>query len=877
MAGQFRGCLRGFSGGGVTAPEPTVTQMDLMVSRGQSLALGPNIGAQFAPSGERWRDVLSSNSRVRMLSGLRRPDGVEIINVTNPLLQGYDTAYPATGDAPARVQTIAPTGQVAAYELIKTVPETAAIGFQFHDAGGQSVENLDDDPATGTAGVLAPYENLVFWAGQAVSHWSGRGLSVAAPWFIYDQGEADIAQPAGWWATGFAETYGDTVAAVMSATGQAQPPDLYLMQTGGYMDKAPGSHWVVLDQVEEIRANGGVLVGPGWAHLIDNADGRGVHMSLYGHMQRSLLQAVAIRETEAGNPWTIMPPASAARVGDTITIALPLRPAEVLVSAAGKYAAFGGDPANLGLEVEGGGSITAVSLAGNEITVEVTGTVSHITHAFQSPGIDYRDHVDADGLGYATHRGLIKTSWAETVQIGGLDVVLERFVPTFRIQVSEAGPIYPAQTPAGTLLQIGHSSLNETAPQLQAFWPGGSVITDMGSDSNSTVTVWDGNGPARNGTYDFVVLTEMDLISPDTYWVFPPPGSAEGIERLQHQYWLLQEADDRGAPFAFYLQARLQGQAPTEVQSNAEIARYYCWWLMQHSGRQIPLIDADQIVERMLAAGVPTAEIYRDPSHFEPRARSAFAAAQYMVFAKQLPAGYAATDPIGAEAVMTTLQSDWWAGFGGTERRAMWAGADPLPSPDPRPGAGASSDALSLTSDAYEGPALSGNAPTVSGTVMTFDGNGQWAPDNLPLGPQKYICAAIRFPAVPADASLLFASSDATSLFANPQVAIETSGGLWRAVYYDDPDVMIVVATGTAATTSWTTLEMWTDGATLGISIDGAADVTGTLPGPAPDTDSLRLFWTAAAIEAVQVTARNTVPDAAERASIRAAASARVP
>lgn len=444
-------------------------------------------------------------------------------------------------------------------------------------------------------------------------------------------------------------------------------------------------------------------------------------------------------------------------------------------------------------------------------------------------------------------------------------------VTTNTVQI-EAGPIYPAQTPAGTLLQIGHSSLNETAPQLQAFWPGGSVITDMGSDSNSTVTVWDGNGPARNGTYDFVVLTEMDLISPDTYWVFPPPGSAEGIERLQHQYWLLQEADDRGAPFAFYLQARLQGQAPTEVQSNAEIARYYCWWLMQHSGRQIPLIDADQIVERMLAAGVPTAEIYRDPSHFEPRARSAFAAAQYMVFAKQLPAGYAATDPIGAEAVMTTLQSDWWAGFGGTERRAMWAGADPLPSPDPRPGA-----ALSLTSDAYEGPALSGNAPTVSGTVMTFDGNGQWAPDNLPLGAQKYICAAIRFPVVAADASLLFASSDATSLFANPQIAIETSGGLWRAVYYDDPDVMFVVSTGTAATTSWTILELWTDGTTLGISIDGAADVTGTLPGPAPDTDSLRLFWTGGAIEAVQVTARNTVPDATERASIRAAASARVP
>lgn len=210
----------------------------------------------------------------------------------------------------------------------------------------------------------------------------------------------------------------------------------------------------------------------------------------------------------------------------------------------------------------------------------------------------------------------------------------------------------------------------------------------------------------------------------------------------------------------------------------------------------------------------------------------------------------------------------------GTTAWASTAWTDPVAA---EPAAGDPDQVLLWTASGYDGPSLSGNAPTVAGTVMTFDGAGQWAQDNLPLGAQKYICAAIRLPSVPADASVLFFSSTGTDLYANPQIAIETSGGQWRAMYYDDPDVSTVVATGTAATTSWTILELWTDGTTLGISIDGAADVTGTLPGPAPDTDSLRLFWTGGAVEAVQITARSATPDATQRASIRAAAQALIP
>lgn len=130
---------------------------------------------------------------------------------------------------------------------------------------------------------------------------------------------------------------------------------------------------------------------------------------------------------------------------------------------------------------------------------------------------------------------------------------------------------------------------------------------------------------------------------------------------------------------------------------------------------------------------------------------------------------------------------------------------------------------------------------------------------------------------MPGDASLLFFSSDATSLYANPQLAIEISGGNWRALFYDDGGVEIQALTGIAVTTDWTIVELWSSGTTIGISIDGGADVTGTLPIAAPDTDSLRLFWVPGGTQSVYIATRAAVPDATGRADMRAAAQALIP
>lgn len=225
------------------------------------------------------------------------------------------------------------------------------------------------------------------------------------------------------------------------------------------------------------------------------------------------------------------------------------------------------------------------------------------------------------------------------------------------------------------------------------------------------------------------------------------------------------------------------------------------------------------------------------------------------------------------------LDNYWWAGRGGAQGGDSWIGADPLPAPEPRPGAGPVLGAgeIEYTAAAYDGPALAGNAPTVAGNVMTFDASGQWAANNLALGSDKYLRAAIRFSAVPGNASLLFFSSDATSLYANPQLAIEISGGNWRALFYDDGGVEIQALTGIAVTTDWTIVELWSSGTTIGISIDGGADVTGTLPIAAPDTDSLRLFWVPGGTQSVYIATRAAVPDATGRADMRAAAQALIP
>lgn len=409
-----------------------------MMARGQSLSLGANFGAELAPDGRRWRDVFggAANPGALMLTGLRRVDGVAVANVANPLLNGYDTTAQASGSGPMVVQTSIPEGAVLACGLLRDGLAPQGLAFQFHDAGGQSIENLDDDGATGTAGLTAPWQNGEWWLGEAVRVFGGQGSRVRVPRLFLNQGEADVARPRGWWLAAARATLADWSGQIRRLTGQETAPKLFLQQTGGYMygtDSSP--HDCKLDQLDLVREQGGVLIGPLYPYRIDNADGKGVHKLWSEYIRAYEVGVWAAAEDAAGRAWNLLP-GTPSRAGNRITIPVSVRGDESLTSVSGIYAGHGGDPANLGFEALGGGSITAVAVAGGSITVDVAGTVTGLRYAMQRSATDYRTLTDAAGLGYGTHRGLIRTTLTRSVTWGGQVFVLERWLPSFELALA---------------------------------------------------------------------------------------------------------------------------------------------------------------------------------------------------------------------------------------------------------------------------------------------------------------------------------------------------------------------------------------------------------------------------------------------------------
>ena len=412
----------------VTPPDSTPVTLTAVQSHpatGQSLEMAVNIGGSISPSGPRWREVLTS-PKVRMVTGRKRSDGVTIASVVAPVLKGYDPSVPGTGDSPAYASTYAPLGMIADLHQTAFLPEGVGIVQQFPGAGGMSILDLTAGPC---------YDNLTFNISDEHRYWASKGVAYSVPTLSINQGEADVSRGRGWWDNNAQIWLDKTIAHIRSVIGQpAFTPRLYVQQTGGYMVKND-EHEVVLDQITFVRRNGGILVGSNYWEKIDNTDGRGVHQTLVAALTCGVRRAIARMEVDAGRDWNLLPPVSVPRVGNTVTVPISTRAGENLATVPGKYTDYGGDPANLGLEVVGGGSITSATVSGSNIEAQVAGAVTAIRYAKQRTGIDYRTLCDVNNHGYTTHRGNIKATDEWTVSVGGVQLTIDRPVPSFEVAV----------------------------------------------------------------------------------------------------------------------------------------------------------------------------------------------------------------------------------------------------------------------------------------------------------------------------------------------------------------------------------------------------------------------------------------------------------
>lgn len=415
-----------------TSPPVGAAAVTIHDADGQSLALGPNIGALFAPDGRRWREILGSNG-VQFATGLVRSDGVAVTGVATPLVKGYDLNSSVTGTTNANVNGNVPLGSVSAWALVESGFLDGTVIHQFHGAGGQPVYNFDNDPATGSADFIALYQNAEHWMSEVAAYYAQSDIPVIVPRRYWCQGEADISLTRGEYQARFLAVHRARCDLIKSVTGQADDPLLYIWQTGSYMRKLP-HHMVVLDQLDIAREWNGVLIGPIYPYLVGDAN---VHPTDNASIEMGMLSAWATEEFEAGRGWNLLPPLSVSRSGGTITIPISIRSDETLMTEPGKYdGPYGGDPANLGLEVSGGGTITSASVSGGNIVVNVSGTVTSVRYAFQPAPADTRALLDTDGNGYGPHRGIIRTTLTKAASIGGLNMTLKRWAPSFEVAIA---------------------------------------------------------------------------------------------------------------------------------------------------------------------------------------------------------------------------------------------------------------------------------------------------------------------------------------------------------------------------------------------------------------------------------------------------------
>lgn len=214
----------------------------------------------------------------------------------------------------------------------------------------------------------------------------------------------------------------------------------------------------------------------------------------------------------------------------------------------------------------------------------------------------------------------------------------------------------------------------------------------------------------------------------------------------------------------------------------------------------------------------------------------------------------------------------------GTTAWASTAWTDPVAA---APAAGDPDQVLLWTASGYDGPALTGNQPAIAGNIMAFDGSGLSSAATSLTG--VYMCMAVRWPAgMPAGEVLLgYANNDPGNIFAEGDyAAMQTQGGDSYALdFWADAAQSRAIAAVTPVT-GWHIVETWAFGAVIGVCVNGGTDVTVALGAAVRPTTGIMIMGQTGqgvAIESVYAQLRSAMPDATQRASIRAAAQALIP
>lgn len=426
---EILGLSGGGGGGGGSLADDAV---DLIGTQGQSLSVGGDFTPQNYPASATPRTAFLAAQRpgeALMLLGMQRGDNTPIVVLDQPRSQGYNESVPATSFGDAVPST---TGLTAAWPIavalnryreelgLPQVPVATAC----HGVSGQLIENIDNDPNTGTVGYLTIWNNLRFWHQEARRLGIATGKKVRVPWHYWVHGTSAAGYEEGSYLTQLWK-YKDDMQALMKTLGIEGPAGMLVSQSGGNTRiDSPGNQWHVVDeQLQFCEQGGGILTTPEYAYeIFDN----NVHPDAHWVAQFAEVGARAAAETERGNRWTIGRP-KVQLMGSTMILNFDtLRPGEYLERhTATRYNGQGIDNF-LGFEAVGT-TINSLTIRGQTVALECAAPPTGVRYAYQRQ--DVRSFANNR---WNAHRGLLRTSdvWKSKILA---DVDLYRWINSFKI------------------------------------------------------------------------------------------------------------------------------------------------------------------------------------------------------------------------------------------------------------------------------------------------------------------------------------------------------------------------------------------------------------------------------------------------------------
>ncbi|RDW14439.1 hypothetical protein [Paracoccus thiocyanatus] len=413
----------GIGGGGSAGLSDDAIQ--IVSENGQSLSVG---GAYVPEMNYEIAMASALPGAALMLSGLQHSDGGEV-RIDGPRSRSYNMTVHASGVRQAEPHPGIITGAFPLSSMLNLHRQDHGLAMvpiltTCHGIAGVAIEDMDDDPLTGSGSTLI-WDNMSFWYDEAKAVAAAAGKTLSVPYHDWLHGTSASTAPAGQYLSRLWD-YQRDFRALLAAKEIGGAAIMVMGQPAGASNTSnPAVAWHCRDEVLQFCEQGGGILATAehWYEISDN----NVHPDALSTALMQETRAWAIASVEAGQRWTIHRPVVSTDEGVMTLDFATLHEDEYLVADVSKYNGEGIDQ-HFGFELIGG-EIVASELRGRQVFLTYTGTPAQVRYAYQE-----QDARVFDDNRYVAPRGVLRTSKTKRSKMAP-GHILVRAIPAFRINL----------------------------------------------------------------------------------------------------------------------------------------------------------------------------------------------------------------------------------------------------------------------------------------------------------------------------------------------------------------------------------------------------------------------------------------------------------